>query len=209
MRLKKKPKIILITVSTLVVLGLLGVVVFKALSKDQVKEVKIENTIKKYNYNLKENKPKKYKEMFSELKKILSEDKVDEEKYVNQIARMFVYDFFSLNDKTAKTDVGGVEFVLDYTTDNFLENAENTYYKYVESNIYNNRKQKLPIVDDVTVESTENITFEYGETSDEKAYQVKVKWSYTDDSFSDYQNEAVLTFVHDDFKLCLVQLTEK
>ena len=46
---------------------------------------------------------------------------------------MFVYDFFSLEDKAAKTDVGGVEFVHPSAIANFLLNAEDTYYKYVES----------------------------------------------------------------------------
>ena len=79
-------------------------------------------------------------------------------------------------------------------------------YKYIENNIYNNRKQSLPEVSNIEVENAEKKPFEYGEQKDDNSYTVKVKWSYTDDSFSSYQKEATLVFVHDDIKLCLVEL---
>ncbi len=207
MKLKKKPKIILTIIVIIIALCLVGFILVKLKDKEpEVKEVKIENSIKKYGYNLKENKPKKYKEMFSELKEILSAKEVDEEAYVKKIAEMFVFDFYSLEDKTAKTDVGGVEFVYKDVLNNFLENAENTYYKYLESNIYDNRKQELQVVDEITIESLDKDIFAYNNTSDEEAYKVKVKWTYTDEKYSSYQTEATLIFIHDDFKLSLVEL---
>lgn len=207
MKLKKKPKIILIVIITLVVFVLLGLVLFKAVNrKEEVKEVKIENSIEKYGYNLKENKPKKYKDLFKELKEILNAKKIDEESYVKKISEMFIYDFYSLKDKTAKTDVGGVEFVYKNILDNFLENAENTYYKYLESNIYDNRKQELQVVDEITIESVDQGIFAYNDLSDENAYTVKAKWTYTDEKYSSYQTSATLIFIHDDNKLSLVEL---
>ena len=119
---------------------------------------------------------------------------------------MFIYDFYSLKDKTAKTDIGGVEFIHPDILENFLQNAQNTYYKYVESNIYNNRNQKLPTVDTIKIEEIKQTSYEYNDTKDENAYEVKVTWTYTDSSFSDYQQEATLIFVHVDKKLCLVEL---
>ena len=119
---------------------------------------------------------------------------------------MFIYDFYSLNDKTAKTDVGGLEFVHSAALENFIQNAEDTYYKYLESNIYNNRKQNLPVVSNISIDSTEQTQFAYGNENDENAYMVKVSWDYTDSNFSDYQKEATLIFVHEDFKLSLVEL---
>ena len=135
MKLKKKPKIILITIVLLIVLGIAGTVIYKNYSKKEVKEVKVLKTIDAYGYDLKDNKSKKYKEMFKELEEILLKDAVNEEDYVKKIAEMFIYDFYSLSDKTAKTDVGGVEFVHPDALENFLLNAEDTYYKYVESNL--------------------------------------------------------------------------
>ncbi len=206
MHLKKKAKII-IAIVVVITLLLLGFIVFKTIDgKKEVKAVKIENSIEKYGYNLKENKPKKYKELFKELETILKEKDVNEEDYVKKIAEMFVYDFYSLEDKTAKTDVGGLEFVHTAALENFIQNAEDTYYKYLESNIYDNRKQELPVVGEITIDSVENTQFAYGEETDEEAYQVKVSWTYTDSSFDDYQSEATLIFVHEDFKLSLVEL---
>lgn len=207
MHLKKKPKIIIIATISILTLLLLGFIVYKTLGEHkEVKAVKIENSIDKYGYNLKENKPKAYKEMFKELENILKDATVDEEAYVNKIAEMFIYDFYSLNDKTAKTDVGGLEFVHSAALENFIQNAEDTYYKYLESNIYNNRKQNLPVVSNISIDSTEQTQFAYGNENDENAYMVKVSWDYTDSNFSDYQKEATLIFVHEDFKLSLVEL---
>ena len=207
MKLKKKPKMILITIGIITAITLVGTIGYKVFfDKKEVKEVKILNTIKEYDYKLKDSKTKKYKEMFGELEKILSEKSVDEEKYVKKISEMFIYDFYSLNDKVAKTDVGGVEFVYQPVMPNFLENAENTYYKYVESNIYNNREQKLPTVSEVTIDSIEKIEYAYGEQVDSNAYKVKISWTYTDADYSDYQQNATLIFIHDGKKLCLVEL---
>ena len=179
MHLKKRPKVIIILVVCIVTLLLLGFIIFNTLDNHKtVKEVKIENSIDEYGYNLKENKSKEYKAMFKELETILKEKEVDEEAYVKKIAEMFIYDFYSLSDKTAKTDVGGLEFVHSY----------------------------LPVVGTITVDDVQNTQFAYGEEVDENAYTVKVSWDYTDDGFSDYQNSATLVFVHEGIKLSLVEL---
>ena len=208
MRLKKNVKKTLIILLVIIASIVAGIIVYKVFSNQgEVKEVKILNTIKQYGYTLKDNKSKHYKELFAELEEILKKEEVEEETYVKKISEMFIYDFYSLSDKTAKTDVGGVEFVHPDILENFLKNAENTYYKYVESNIYNNREQELPTVDEITIESIEETTYEYNNKTAEKTYEVKVKWSYTAEKYSDYQNEATLIFVKEGIKEYLVQLT--
>lgn len=206
MKMKKKVKKILIAILiiALVVLGYLSYKQF--FGKEEVKEAKVVNEIKKYGYKLKDSKPAAYKKMFEELKTILEADKVDEEAYAKKISEMFVYDFYSLKDKVSKTDVGGVDFVHPDALENFLVNAQDTYYKYVENNIYGNRKQSLPVVTNIKIDNIKQEAFEYGDKSDDKAYFVDVSWSYTDNAFSDNQNKATLIFVHDDIKLYLVEL---
>ena len=207
MKLKRKPKIILITLLIVIIISCIGLVGYKAFfNKPEVKEVKILNTIKEYGYQLKDTKTKKYKEMFAELENILQQDKINEEDYVKKISEMFIYDFYSLDDKVAKTDVGGVDFIYQPIMTNFLENAENTYYKYVESNIYGDRKQELPIVDEITINSVDTEEFAYEKTKDEKAYKINVTWTYTKADYDDYQKEATLIFIHDGKKLSLVEL---
>ncbi len=209
MKLKKKPKRILIAIIAFIAVIAIAattiIVVKKITGGDDVKKVEVLKSIDKYGYHLKDNKDKKYKAMFEELEDILTADDISDEEYVKKIAEMFIYDFYSLDDKSAKTDIGGVEFVLPASLENFLVNAEDTYYKYVESNIYNERKQDLPMVDTVTVSSATETEYVYN-AQKYSAYEVKVTWTYTDEKFSSYQSEATLTFVKDDIKYYLAEL---
>ncbi len=206
MKLKKKVKRVLIAILIILAIAAIGIGIFLMTKKEEVQTAKVISTINDYGYTLKDNKSKRYQKLFEELDEILKKESVEEEEYVKKIAEMFILDFYTLNDKTAKTDVGGVDFVYSTIVDNFLENAENTFYRYVESNIYNDRKQKLPTVDEITIESVEKTTYEYEDTTDEEAYQVVVNWTYTDQEFEDYQTTATLIFVHEDKKLSLVEL---
>lgn len=201
---KRKRRIRIIII--LILIAVIGYFLYQNLGKKEEQEVKVISQVEKYGYSLKENKPKKYKEMFEELKKILNAKKIEEEEYAKKITEMFIYDFYSLNDKTAKTDVGGVEFIHPNILENFLENAQDTYYKYIENNIYNNRKQSLPTVSNITIEDVKQQEFAYEKEIDDKAYVIKVNWSYTDDSFSNYQREATLVLAHVDHKLYIIQL---
>ena len=86
MKLKKKPKrilIIIIVIAALAAIGFVGYNIF--FGQPEVQEAKVIKTIDKYGYTLKDNKTKRYQDMFEELDKILSKDSVDEEEYVRQI----------------------------------------------------------------------------------------------------------------------------
>lgn len=207
MKLKKKIKRNIIIVIFIVAILVTGYGIYHFFGNvNTIKEVKIVNEIDGYGYKLKDNKSKKYKDMFSKLKKILIADEVDEKQYVKQISQMFIYDFYTLNDKTTKTDVGGVDFIYSTIVNNFLTNAESTYYRYVESDLYNQRKQKLPTVDTISIDNIETTTYEYEKETDDEAYQVDVTWTYTSEDYNSYQQKATLIFVHEDKKLSLVEL---
>ena len=211
MKLKKKVKRTLTITIILILLIICGIVGYKYYKDNSgtatgKKEVKVISKIDKYGYNLKENKSATYKKMFEELKTILDKEELDEEAYVKKISEMFIYDFYSLKDKAAKNDVGGVDFVYKDILDNFILNAENTYYKYVESNIYNNRNQNLPEVGEITISQVEKKEFKYGNQVDQNAYYVSTSWVYTSDDFSKYQKDAKLVFIHENNKLSLVEL---
>ena len=206
MKLKKLPKIIITLVALLLIaaLAIVLVISFKPENK-KVTEVKVLKSIDEYGYQLKDNKTKKYKELFKQLEDILREDEVNQEEYAKKVAEMFVYDFYSLEDKVAKTDVGGVDFVHPDALDNFLLNAEDTYYKYIESNIYGERKQDLPAVDTITVESITPTEFAYNKAKHE-GYEVKVNWTYTNEKFSSYQKSAVVVLIKKDIKYYVVEI---
>ena len=86
--------------------------------KKTTKEVQDVDSIEGYDYTLKDNATKYYKSLFEELKKTLEADDIDEEKYAELVAQMFVADFFNLDNKISKSDVGGTQFVYsDYVND--------------------------------------------------------------------------------------------
>lgn len=210
-RLKRKPKkkLIIILIFLILILVVIGSY-FIFFNKSTIKENKVVSKIPEYGYSLKSNKSSAYKRLFQQLKDVLTVDEVDEEKYVTIITKMFIIDFYSLNDHIAKTDVGGVDFIHNNVVANFIENAEDTLYKYVESNIYKQRNQDLPEVNEVTIESVEKTEFSYNDDKeiDKEAYEVVATWTYKDNIIAKgYQNKATFIYVHDGKKLVLVELS--
>lgn len=206
MKLKKKVKRFLIIFLIIIVAAVGGFVFYEMTntSKVTIKKATVLNEIKEYGYTLKSNKSKAYKKEFANLATILNSDTVDEEAYLKSITKLFILDFYTLSDKVANTDVGGVDFIHTDAKTNFLEKAEDTIYKYVENNMYGGRRQDLPTVQDVTIEDIQNVSFTLNQETDTNAYQVTVSWTYTEEN--DYQNKATLTFAHEGKKLSLVEM---
>ncbi len=204
MKLKKRTRRTLILL-LIIILAVAGYFIYDKYFTTEVKQVVTIDNIPAYGYKLKDNKPEKYKKMFRELKDILGEKPVDKEKYAKKITEMFIFDFYSLEDKTLKTDVGGVDFIHPDILSNYLKNAENTYYKNVESNLYGKRKQDLPTVNKITINKVEQAEYKYNNEVDSEAYKVNVKWTYNSSDYDDYQDEADLVIVHKDKKLYIVE----
>ena len=129
---------------------------------------------------------------------------VDYNKYVELISKMFIIDFYTLDNKLTNLNIGGVDFVHSSIVSNFKEKAKDTMYKYVESNVYGDRKQELPVVSSVNVDDITQKSFKYGKNIDSKAYYVKVSWSYKKDL--GYETSKTLVFGHEDKKLALLQM---
>lgn len=210
-KIKRKPKKLLIILIFIVIIVIAFWIYFQFFNLDSIKETKVVSKIPKYGYTLKSNKSKAYKQLFQELKDVLSKNKVDEKEYVSMITKMFITDFYSLDDHIAKTDVGGTDFVHTKILENFIMNAEDTLYKYVESNIYKQRTQKLPVVDKIKIDNIQTIEYTYNEEDiDEEAYQVEASWTYQDEKSSkEYQKKAFFTYVHEGNKLSLVEISDQ
>ncbi len=197
-RIKKKPLIIL-SLIILIAIGALVYFVFFNKEEEQVAEIKNVDTIEGYDYTLSENATKYYKDLFKELKDVLTADEVDEDKYASLVARMFLADFFNLDNKITKNDVGGLQFVYKDFRDDFTKLASSSMYKTVESDVYGKRNQELPIVSSVSVEKTDNTTFTYGDNTDDNAYIFDFTITYEDDM--GYQETGTLTLIHSNDKL--------
>lgn len=211
MKKKKKNKINLkrlIIVILVIIVVIFGIIVVKdkLFGKKEVQEqAKVVDKLDKYGYELNDNETKYYNDLFKKLKEELNKDKVNEEEYAKLISQLFLADYFNLDNKISKNDVGGVQFVYkDYQT-NFIKKSTDEVYKYVESDIYKNRKQKLPSITNVEVLDISQDSFDYLEKTDENAYTVELKISYKEDM--GYQQNVTLVLIHSGIKLEIAKMS--
>lgn len=199
----KKSRKIIISLIVIILIAIIGLIVYKMVFNNSQEEVKIIKRIKDYDYNLKENETELYKTEFNELDKILSKKNVDYEEYAKSIAKLFIIDFYTLDNKLSKNDIGGTEFIKEDMRDNFIEEARSTFYKYVE--VIDGRTQELPEVSSITDVSVEKTEFKYSDkTIDENAYKVSISWDYVEDL--GYEKEASMIIVKQDKKLYIVEM---
>ncbi len=198
---KKKGKILFIII-LIIVLCIGGFFGYTKFYKKNPDEVKIIKKITKYNYKLGDNKSELYKKYFNELEDVLENEEVDYEEYAKVASKLFITDFYTLNNKKSKNDIGGLDFIKDSMKDNFIDQARNTFYRYIK---INSKEQSLPEVSEVTNVSVEKTSFTYSdETIDENAYKVSITWGYVEDL--GYESEANIILVKDDIKLYIVEM---
>lgn len=202
-KLKKSVKVFL-TLFVLIVIG--GIIwVVKPFHTDKIeKKVKVEDSLEEYGYVLNENETAYYKELFKELKAELNKESVDEEAYATLVAKLFLADFFNLDNKITKNDIGGVQFVYSDYQNDFSKYAVEGMYHYVKSNIYKKRDQELPVVSSVEVSNLEQTSFDYKDGTDKEAYTLNYTITYEKDL--GYQDEGTMTLIHHDKKLEIAAL---
>ena len=162
----------------------------------------------KYGYNLEDNKPKLYSTYFETLKKELNKEEVDQQKYAELIVKLFISDFYDLDSKITKNDIGGLQFIKSEALDNMVIKAKDTIYKYVENNVNKDRKQVLPKVKDIVVETSfVDVNFIPDDKKDLVAYKVNVYWQYVKDL--GYQDEAIFILLKNEKKLEIVEIRER
>jgi hypothetical protein len=144
----------------------------------EIKEIdKVETKGYDYGYSLTEIDSKYYQEEFKKLKEILTQETVDDEAYATQLAKCFVIDLYTLSTKINKYDVGGREFYYSDKQDEFGQAVMNSIYDKLIDNTYGDRKQDLPEVTEVKVNSTEKTKYVMG-TESKDGYLVKMNVSY-------------------------------
>ena len=202
-RIKKIFVIILVLIGILILMFLLGSkFLYKGNSNPE--KVKVNDKIDEYGYVLKDNETKYYKKIFNNLKNELSNETVDEEEYAKLIAQLFVIDFFNLDNKENKNDVGGTQFVYASFQSDFEKLAKESIYKSIENDIYDSRNQELPIVKNTEVINVEKISYDYLDNSDKEAYEVTLEIEYKEDF--GYQTECTIILVHSNNKLEIVKM---
>ena len=197
-KLKKKVVILLILIP-IIIIASIGIVLYKSFDKKETNHQEVVDKIGEYDYTLENDHPKAYKELFKELTKELNKEKPDEKKYAELVAQMFAVDFYNLDNKVSKNDIGGVQFIASNYKNNFAFKASDTVYKYVEQNLYGDRKQTLPEVKSSSVKEIKNGKYKYKNINDENAYVITVSLEYKKDL--GYPEEVTVKLYHNDKKL--------
>lgn len=188
----------------LIVIIVIGVkFTFEFLVKDDKNVVtkKELDSLELYGYTLDDYDSALYKEYFNDLKSTLNSEEVNYEDYAKEIVKLFVSDFYTLDNKLTSSDIGGVEFIPSDMVENFKMHAGDTMYNHVKTNIYGDRVQELPIVKRVDVTNLESITYTYKD-KEYSGYKVSASWEYQEDL--GYKNSEVFTLIKDNNKLYIV-----
>lgn len=203
-----KKKISIFIIILIVIIGIISAVLFMTSNNKEDNTIKVTSVdkIKGYDYTLSSNATKYYKTLFNELKEVLESDDVDEAKYADLITKLFVADFYNLDNKINKNDIGGEQFVYKPFREDFKKLAADSIYKSVENNLYGDRQQELPVVTNVSTEKKDNESFKYGDQTDENAYNINFEIEYKDDL--GYQTSGSIILIHNDKKLEIAALKE-
>ncbi len=190
----------------LAVILIIGVIsgLFYLKNKKELQVVSVVSEIDSYNYYLESNSTRIYKKYYKELENELKDNKIDEEKYAQLVAMLFTIDYYTLNNKVTNKNIGGVQFIHSNLKERFISDSSNTVYKYVKNNLYKNRHQQLPEVNNVIVKEINKIKYNQKEYKDDSAYEVKLEIGYVKDY--DYPKDITISIIHENNKLVIVEI---
>lgn len=201
----KRKKIVGLVLCIILLIYFIGGIIYNFVLKEDKPSVKKEVnslTIKGYDYLLYDNDLEIYKKEFKKLKNNLESDDINYLEYAYSISKMFIIDLYSLNTKNNKYDIGGVDFVHPDIIENYELNVTNTLNKYILDNTNGDRKQELPEVKNVNIDSDEEIKFTIGE-EEMDAYKINLSIEYVKDF--GYDNKAELIIIKSDKYLYIVE----
>lgn len=190
-RLKMIIRILIILLIIVIVVYVLMVVMPK---KRNSNTESVDNT--KFGYTLAKRDTDLYKLIFNNLKDELNKEPINYEKYAEYISELFIVDLYTLNNKTQKNDVGGVQFVKEDARDNYKLNVSNTLYKHLNSEGTNIEVSKIDM------DEINEITYEISNKK-YNGYEVKLTWEYKEDN--EYDKEGTIVLIRDGEELYIVE----
>lgn len=185
----------IIRIIMLVVVALIAIyAIFVAIPSKKNKDEGIENINNKY--ILYKRDSSLYKENFEKLRTILETSPVDNKEYAETIVKLFVIDFYTLDNKNDNTDIGGLQYVHSNLKDNLVLNASSTMYKYIKTT------KELPRVKSITSVDTRETTYKIND-KDYSAYAITINWEYDKDL--GYEKQGTFIVVNDNGNLSIVE----
>ncbi len=200
--MSKKYKIgltlIVILIILLGVVGISRIFFWKEEEPKPKNNTKIISNIDAYGYTLDDRDTKYMKETFEELENVLNSEEVNKEEYASILAKLFVIDFYTLNNKINKYDVGSLEYILSDKVEMFKQKAIDTIYSDIIDNTYKDRIQDLPEIKEVTIDNIEQASIKLNE-EETSCYKVTMSYKYKKDL--GYDKEGTIYFVERENKL--------
>ncbi len=201
-------KYVLFCLVIIVVISLIGFVAYKILAVKEDEEKKVykvnESEIKGYGIFIDDSDTKLYREEFDKLKVNLESSEVNYDEYAESVAKMFIIDLYTIKNKINKYDVGGIDFIYPTIKQNYIDNVDDTIYKYVEDNSNGERSQNLPVVKSIEVlENTKGKFKINSENKEYDSYVFKIKWEYSFDLGYDEAGEVIV--INKDNKMYVVE----
>lgn len=207
----KKKKIIIIVIIVILLLvvgGFFGYRYFKNKNTEiPTNTIEVLDSITGYDYHLEDRDGELYKETFFKLKDLLEKSStIDDKLYAEYLATLFLVDFYTLENKISKYDVGSLDFLYPEEKEKFQKKAMDTMYKLVLDNSTNTRKQELPTVTKVELDKIENTEYKKGNQT-LLGYSIIATLAYQKDL--GYDKNVKLTLVKEENKLYVVNLTSE
>lgn len=186
----KKSALMIIILTILISIGLYFLLFSKStgglLVRSKDKTVKFDYTLDKDNTNL-------MKENFKELKDILANDNINYEDYAKILAKLFIIDLYTIDNKKSMYDVGSLEYVYD--KENFKTRCQNTLYKGLNDKS-TRKNNEYPIVESINIDSFENGEFTYNDNKYE-SYEITLSWDYKKDLGYDKKGKVTIIKIED------------
>ena len=121
----KKSALMIIILTILISIGLYFLLFSKSTGGLLVRS---KDTTAKFDYTLDKDNTNLMKENFKELKDILANDNINYEDYAKTLAKLFIIDLYTIDNKKSMYDVGSLEYVYD--KENFKTRCQSYCRKY-------------------------------------------------------------------------------
>lgn len=168
------------------------------------------NEIAGYGITLDDLDSELYKELFTELKKNLEGKEINYKEYAKSVAKMYIVDLYSINNKLNKYDIS-TELIWPTIAENYRTQVMDTLYLYVEDNSRKQRDQNLPEVKSIEVDSIKETKYIYNNGTDKdtkddvtyEAYEIELNWTYR--IKYGYDTQATIIVIKDNDKLYVAE----
>lgn len=204
-----KMEIVKIIFMLIVVFSVFGTVIYiyglLNRKEEPVNVTVVANKIEGYDYYINDNSSEYYKSEFDILKEVYKQEEPKEEDIIKQIAKLYVIDLYSLNNKINKYEVTSSQYYYSSKQAMHTQKVIDNFYNLIIDNAYNDRTQTLPEVKKVECSEIKAVKYQMSEEKID-GYEVMISIEYQKDL--GYDKKVKLTLVKDDNKYSIVSLSK-